>query len=60
MTAQTIAVTSGGGIGPEVIDSTCAVLDAVSTRHAIDLSYNDFDWSCQLLPTPTDTEPERF
>ena len=29
MTAQTIAVIAGDGIGPEVIDSTRAVLDAV-------------------------------
>jgi len=47
MTAQTIAVIAGDGIGPEVIDSTRAVLDAVTARHGIDLSYTDFDWSCQ-------------
>ena len=47
MTGQTIAVIAGDGIGPEVIDSTRAVLDAVTARHGIDLSYTDFDWSCQ-------------
>jgi isocitrate/isopropylmalate dehydrogenase len=36
MTAQTIAVIAGDGIGPEVIDSTRAVLDAVTARHGID------------------------
>jgi tartrate dehydrogenase/decarboxylase / D-malate dehydrogenase len=47
MTAQTIAVIAGDGIGPEVIGSTRAVLDAVTARHGIDLSYTDFDRSCQ-------------
>jgi tartrate dehydrogenase/decarboxylase / D-malate dehydrogenase len=47
MSAQTIAVIGGDGIGPEVIDSTRAVLDAVTARHGIELTYTDFDWSCQ-------------
>jgi tartrate dehydrogenase/decarboxylase / D-malate dehydrogenase len=47
MSAQTIAVIGGDGIGPEVIESTRAVLDAVTARHGIELSYTDFDWSCQ-------------
>ena len=47
MSSQHIAVIPGDGIGPEVIDSARAVLDAVCRRHAIELSYTDFDWSCQ-------------
>lgn len=42
-----IAVIPGDGIGPEVIASARAVLDAVAAKHAIELSYTEFDWSCQ-------------
>ncbi|MCT7658315.1 tartrate dehydrogenase [Mycobacterium deserti] len=44
---STIAVIPGDGIGPEVITSARAVLDAVAAKHAIDLSYTEFDWSCE-------------
>jgi tartrate dehydrogenase/decarboxylase/D-malate dehydrogenase len=47
MSAQRIAVIPGDGIGGEVVDAARAVLDAVTARHAITLSYQDFDWSCQ-------------
>lgn len=47
MTGARIAVIAGDGIGGEVIDSARAVLDAVSARHGIELSYTEFDWSCQ-------------
>ncbi|WP_395307552.1 tartrate dehydrogenase [Mycobacterium sp. AMU20-3851] len=47
MTGARIAVIAGDGIGPEVVDSARAVLDAVTARHGIELSYTDFDWSCQ-------------
>jgi tartrate dehydrogenase/decarboxylase/D-malate dehydrogenase len=47
MTAHRIAVIPGDGIGGEVIASARAVLDAVCRRHGIELSYTDFDWSCQ-------------
>ena len=47
MTGHSIAVIPGDGIGPEVIASARAVLDAVSKRHGIELSYTEFDWSCQ-------------
>ena len=47
MSGQRIAVIPGDGIGPEVIDSARAVLDAVCARHGIELSYTEFDWSCQ-------------
>ncbi|PRC61742.1 tartrate dehydrogenase, partial [Mycobacterium sp. ITM-2017-0098] len=30
-----------------VISSARAVLDAVADRHAIELSYTAFDWSCE-------------
>ncbi|MGV0602260.1 tartrate dehydrogenase [Mycolicibacterium pulveris] len=44
---SSIAVIPGDGIGSEVIESARAVLDAVAAKHAIDLSYTEFDWSCQ-------------
>jgi tartrate dehydrogenase/decarboxylase/D-malate dehydrogenase len=47
MTQQRIAVIPGDGIGGEVIASARAVLDAACARYGIDLSYNEFDWSCQ-------------
>ncbi|MGV0742849.1 tartrate dehydrogenase [Mycolicibacterium sp. XJ870] len=47
MAGQRIAVIPGDGIGGEVIASARAVLDAVCARHAIDLGYTEFDWSCQ-------------
>jgi tartrate dehydrogenase/decarboxylase/D-malate dehydrogenase len=45
--AQRIAVLPGDGIGPEVIDAARQVLDAASARHGTELSYMDFNWSCQ-------------
>ena len=47
MSPQRIAVIKGDGIGPEVIDSARAVLDAVCEKRGIELSYTEFDWSCQ-------------
>lgn len=47
MTGARIAVIAGDGIGGEVIDAARAMLDAVSARHGIELSYTEFDWSCQ-------------
>lgn len=44
---SSIAVIPGDGIGSEVIESVRAVLDAVAAKHQIDLSYTEFDWSCQ-------------
>jgi tartrate dehydrogenase/decarboxylase / D-malate dehydrogenase len=44
---DTIAVIPGDGIGPEVVAATRAVLDAVASAHALDLVYEEFDWSCQ-------------
>ncbi|ORA68790.1 tartrate dehydrogenase [Mycolicibacterium elephantis] len=44
---SSIAVIPGDGIGSEVIESARAVLDAIAAKHAIDLSYTEFDWSCQ-------------
>ncbi|MDQ2635897.1 MAG: tartrate dehydrogenase [Actinomycetota bacterium] len=44
---SSIAVIPGDGIGSEVIESARAVLDAVAAKHEIDLSYTEFDWSCQ-------------
>jgi tartrate dehydrogenase/decarboxylase/D-malate dehydrogenase len=44
---QRIAAIPGDGIGPEVIESARAVLDAVTARHGIALEYETFDWSCR-------------
>ncbi len=45
--AQEIGVIGGDGIGPEVVDATRAVLDAVADVHGLDLAYRDYDWSCR-------------
>jgi tartrate dehydrogenase/decarboxylase/D-malate dehydrogenase len=42
-----IAAIPGDGIGPEVIESARAVLDAVTARHGIALEYETFEWSCR-------------
>ncbi|RKN36580.1 tartrate dehydrogenase [Micromonospora musae] len=42
-----IAVIPGDGIGTEVISATRTVLDAVCKRHAIELDYDEYDWSCE-------------
>jgi len=44
---QRVAVIPGDGIGVEVVAAARRVLDAVSGRHDIDLTYDDFDWSCR-------------
>jgi tartrate dehydrogenase/decarboxylase/D-malate dehydrogenase len=41
-----IAVIPGDGIGPEVTDAALAVLDHTAARHDIELSYQQFEWSC--------------
>ncbi|MER6951370.1 tartrate dehydrogenase [Nonomuraea sp. NPDC000554] len=46
MHSHRIAVIPGDGIGVEVCGATRAVLDAVGRRHAIGLTYDEFDWSC--------------
>ncbi len=45
--SQRIAVIPGDGIGPEVVSATRRVLDVVSEKHGVDLSYDEFDWSCR-------------
>ncbi len=44
---QRIAVVPGDGIGVEVVSSARTVLDAVCEVHGIELTYEEFDWSCQ-------------
>ncbi|MEV1119453.1 tartrate dehydrogenase [Actinosynnema sp. NPDC049800] len=46
-TTHRIAVIPGDGIGPEVIGAAREVLDAVSARHGVGLSWVEFDWSCR-------------
>jgi tartrate dehydrogenase/decarboxylase/D-malate dehydrogenase len=45
--SQRIAVIPGDGIGREVIEAARAVLDAVCRRHGIEVSYDEYDWSCE-------------
>ncbi|OJF12945.1 tartrate dehydrogenase [Couchioplanes caeruleus] len=47
MAPQRIAVIPGDGIGVEVTVAARAVLDAVADRHRLELSYEEFDWSCR-------------
>jgi len=42
-----IAVIPGDGIGTEVVAVARQVLDAVSARHDLTLTYTELDWSCQ-------------
>ncbi|WP_262850111.1 tartrate dehydrogenase [Mumia quercus] len=44
---QRIAVVPGDGIGPEVVEATRTVLDAVAEAHGLDLAYDTYDWSCR-------------
>ena len=44
---HTIAVIPGDGIGPEVVEATRSVLDAVAEVHGLELEYDEYDWSCQ-------------
>ena len=47
MSAQRVAVIPGDGIGTEVTAAARQVLDAVTARHGVALSYDEFDWSCR-------------
>jgi tartrate dehydrogenase/decarboxylase / D-malate dehydrogenase len=47
MAGQRVAVIPGDGIGVEVTAAARTVLDAVATRHRLDLAYEELDWSCQ-------------
>ncbi|MEU5876225.1 tartrate dehydrogenase [Spirillospora sp. NPDC047279] len=42
-----IALIPGDGIGAEVVPAARRVLDAVSERHGIGLTYTELDWSCE-------------
>ncbi|KAB2352322.1 tartrate dehydrogenase [Actinomadura rudentiformis] len=42
-----IALIPGDGIGTEVVPAARKVLDVVSERHGIELTYTEFDWSCE-------------
>ncbi len=46
-TRHRIALIPGDGIGTEVLPPACAVLEAVGKRHAIDFTFDAFDWSCE-------------
>ncbi|MGW4729863.1 tartrate dehydrogenase [Streptomyces shenzhenensis] len=46
MTNHRIALIPGDGIGTEVLPAARRVLDAVTARHGLAFSYDEFDWSC--------------
>ncbi|MFT0545153.1 tartrate dehydrogenase [Allopusillimonas ginsengisoli] len=41
-----IAVIAGDGIGKEVMPQALEALEAVASRHELDLAYEHFDWAC--------------
>jgi tartrate dehydrogenase/decarboxylase / D-malate dehydrogenase len=47
MATYRIASIPGDGIGHEVLPAARAVLDAAGSRHGVELSYEEFDWSCE-------------
>jgi len=44
MSLYQVALYPGDGIGPEVIDASVAVLDAVQRRAGFRIEYERFDW----------------
>jgi tartrate dehydrogenase/decarboxylase / D-malate dehydrogenase len=46
MTKHRIALLPGDGIGREVVPAAVSVLEAVARRHDLELSFTEFDWSC--------------
>ena len=42
-----IAVIPGDGIGVEVTDEACRVVDAAAAVHGFDVAWTSFDWSCE-------------
>ncbi|GAA0501573.1 tartrate dehydrogenase [Paractinoplanes deccanensis] len=44
---QRIAVIPGDGIGVEVTWAARQVLDAVTRKHGVPFTYDEYDWSCQ-------------
>ena len=47
MSTHRIATIPGDGIGREVISAASGVLDVACTKHAAQLTYETFDWSCE-------------
>ncbi|WP_166390193.1 tartrate dehydrogenase [Nocardioides ochotonae] len=56
--AHEIGVIPGDGIGPEVIDATRTVLDAVADVHDLELSWVEHDWSCRRYAQAGTMMPE--
>jgi len=42
-----VAVVPGDGIGPEVVGAARRVLQAAGSRHAIDFTFEEFDWGAE-------------
>jgi len=47
MAKHSIALIPGDGIGKEVIPEGVRVLEKVASRHQVDISWKEFDWSCE-------------
>lgn len=67
MATHRIAVIGGDGIGPEVIDQTVRVLDALTQQHHIDFAWTHLPWGCayykqtgQMLPPDGFTQLRQF
>ncbi len=53
-----IAVIPGDGIGKEVIPVGQTVLEAVSKKYGIDITWQEFDWSCETYQQTGRMMPE--
>jgi len=67
MATHRIAVIGGDGIGPEVIDQTVRVLDALAPHHRIEFAWTHLPWGCgyyrqtgQMLPPDGFTQLRQF
>jgi len=67
MATYRIAVIGGDGIGPEVIDQTVRVLDALAPHHRIEFAWTHLPWGCgyyrqtgQMLPPDGFTQLRQF
>ena len=53
-----IAVIPGDGIGKEVMPEGMRVLEAAAGKHGLDITWTDFDWSCETYLKTGSMMPE--
>lgn len=56
--AYNIALVPGDGIGREVIPEGVRVLEAAAARHNVNLTFKEFDWSCERFHNTGSMMPE--